>query len=166
MGKFNDNSVRTSLKQKIDNNGNFKQLIPYTLAESIIVADGDIPTYLDDYLIELRSLIISGGGSVSITTNDITHNSDNESVYLNLYLDELKNSVANGKELLANAISTISSVYTQNIDTFTTMASNILELKSFNQYYYLQYPTSYTKYNNTVKNVMTRITNVGYDPFL
>lgn len=86
MGKFNDNSVRTSLKQKIDNNGNFKQLIPYTLAESIIVADGDIPTYLDDYLIELRSLIISGGGSVSITTNDITHNSDNESVYLNLYL--------------------------------------------------------------------------------
>ena len=138
MGKFNDNSVRTSLKQKIDNNGNFKQLIPYTLADSVIVADGDSPTYLDDYLIELRSLIDSGGGSVSITTNDITHNSDSGSVELDVYLEELKNSVANGKQLLANAISTISSVYTQNTDTFTTMASNILELKSFNQYYYLQ----------------------------
>ena len=134
MGKFNDNSVRTSLKQKIDNNGNFKQLIPYTLANSVIVSDGDNPIYLDDYLIELRSLIISGGGSVSITTNDITHNSDDGSVELNVYLDELKNSVANGKQLLANAISTISSVYTQNIDTFTTMASNILELKRIKKF--------------------------------
>ena len=62
MAKFSVNSVKTTLKQKIDNNGNFKQLIPYTLADSVIVADGDSPTYLDDYLIELRSLINSGGG--------------------------------------------------------------------------------------------------------
>ena len=106
------------------------------------------------------------GGSVSITTNDITHNSDSGSVELNVYLEELKNSVANGKQLLADTISTISSVYTQNTDTFTTMASNILELKSFNQYYYLQYPTGYNKYDNNVNKVMTRITDVGYDPFL
>ena len=46
------------------------------------------------------------------------------------------------------------------------MASNILELKSFNQYYYLQYPTGYNKYDNNVNKVMTTITNVGYDPFL
>ena len=46
------------------------------------------------------------------------------------------------------------------------MASNILELKSFNQYYYLQYPTSYNKYDNNLNKVMTRITNAGYDPFL
>ena len=105
-------------------------------------------------------------GSVSITTNDITHNSDNGSVELNVYLEELKNSVANGKQLLADAISTISSVYTQNTDTFTTMASNILELKSFNQYYYLQYPTTYNKYDNNVRKVMATITNAGYDPFL
>ena len=58
--------------------------------------------------------------SIPKTTNDITHNSDSGSIELNVYLEELKNSVANGKELLANAISTISSVYTRNTDTFTT----------------------------------------------
>ena len=131
MGKFNDNSVKTTLKQKIDNNGNFKQLIPYTLADSVIVADGDSTIYLNSYLDELKN-------SIPKTTNDITHNGDSGSIELDVYLEELKNSVANGKQLLANAISTISSVYTQNTDTFTTMASNILELKSFNQYYYLQ----------------------------
>lgn len=83
MGKFNDNSVKTTLKQKIDNNGNFKQLIPYTLADSVIVSDGDSPTYLDDYLDELKN-------SIPKTTNDITHNSDSGSVELNVYLEELK----------------------------------------------------------------------------